>query len=318
MRGIEFWVFIPVAYFSLLTIIIAFMISVDIGLIGRHIQFHLLTNPARLHTFGKYMKTVEYCYTIAFTFPKLAILCLYLRIFNISRSYRLAIYFTGAVLVATCVAGLLDSTFICRPFAYNWDKSIKGGKCGEVHKTYRYSIANIITDVMLMALPMPAIWKLRVDPATKASLFITFTVGSLGIITSIIRLTEFLRANKSHDPTFNSIHPAIWTVVEPGVYLITACLPSLQPLKRLIFKDVSLSKVVVSRLEHRSWIGSSRGRMAGSQPLHSDVDIEKPEDCRESRVKGPLVVGSKDEIGFHLAQFHFEEHEVKRAVSRCA
>ena len=40
---------------------------------------------------------------------------------------------------------------LCRPFAYNWDKSIKGGKCGELDPAY-ISIAalDIIGDAMII------------------------------------------------------------------------------------------------------------------------------------------------------------------------
>ena len=40
---------------------------------------------------------------------------------------------------------------LCRPFAYNWDKSIKGGKCGELDPAY-ISIAalDILGDAMII------------------------------------------------------------------------------------------------------------------------------------------------------------------------
>ena len=40
---------------------------------------------------------------------------------------------------------------LCRPFAYNWDKSIPGGKCGELDPAY-ISIAalDILGDAMII------------------------------------------------------------------------------------------------------------------------------------------------------------------------
>ena len=40
---------------------------------------------------------------------------------------------------------------LCRPFAYNWNKSIKGGKCGELDPAY-ISIAalDILGDAMII------------------------------------------------------------------------------------------------------------------------------------------------------------------------
>ena len=40
---------------------------------------------------------------------------------------------------------------LCRPFAYNWDKSIEGGRCGELDPAY-ISIAalDILGDAMII------------------------------------------------------------------------------------------------------------------------------------------------------------------------
>ena len=87
---------------------------------------------------------------------------------------------------------------LCRPFAYDWDKSIPGGKCSELDRTY-ISIAalDILGDAMIigkhayarllkesvqtswkvdieaessLALPMLSIWKLQISTSTKIGL----------------------------------------------------------------------------------------------------------------------------------------------------
>ena len=42
------------------------------------------------------------------------------------------------------------------------------------------------------------------------------------------------------DVTWYSVQSMTWTLVEPGVYLIAATLPSLRPLVRYVFKDIKL------------------------------------------------------------------------------
>ena len=88
---------------------------------------------------------------------------------------------------------------LCRPFAFNWDKSISGGKCGALDPAY-ISIAalDIVGDAMIIgktrlrahacktcltkvssALPMPWVWKLKTSTAAKIGLSAVFALGFL-------------------------------------------------------------------------------------------------------------------------------------------
>lgn len=51
-----------------------------------------------------------------------------------------------------------------------------------------------------------------------------------GIITSILRFVAFYNKSSFTDPTYNSTTLIIWTICEPGVYLIAACLLVYRPL----------------------------------------------------------------------------------------
>lgn len=56
-----------------------------------------------------------------------------------------------------------------------------------------------------------------------------------GFISSIVRFAIFFRVNAFGDPTWASVLLIIWTTVEPGMYLIAACIPSLRPLLLHVF-----------------------------------------------------------------------------------
>lgn len=129
----------------------------------------------------KLYKSVEYLYTPAVSCPKFTILRIYMRIFTAhDRRSRYITYITGAVIVLYPCYGIIISSVSCRPFTYNWDKEIPGGTCIDVMANYRWvSLPNIITDLVLISLSMPAIWKLQVPLITKISLIFTFLLGSL-------------------------------------------------------------------------------------------------------------------------------------------
>ena len=54
--------------------------------------------------------------------------------------------------------------------------------------------------------------------------------ASSGLVSSCIRFAVFFTEDAFADPTWASIDLNKWTVIEPGMYLISACLPSLRPL----------------------------------------------------------------------------------------
>lgn len=140
----------------------------------------MVFSPNTVITWLKLSKAAEILYFPAMVFPKLAILAMYMRIFNMQRAYRRAVYIIASLLTVWGVAGIMTSLLYCKPFAYHWDKTIPGGKCGDKMAAYRWiSVPNIVADVVILVLPLPAIKKLQIDLANKIGLSLTFIVGSL-------------------------------------------------------------------------------------------------------------------------------------------
>lgn len=50
-----------------------------------------------------------------------------------------------------------------------------------------------------------------------------------GLIASILRFIAFDRTSSFTDPTYNAVELIIWTLAEPGIYLIAACLMTYRP-----------------------------------------------------------------------------------------
>jgi hypothetical protein len=51
-----------------------------------------------------------------------------------------------------------------------------------------------------------------------------------GLVASILRFWAFSNTNSFTDATYNAVELIIWTVVEPGIYLIGACMLVFRPL----------------------------------------------------------------------------------------
>lgn len=153
---------------------------IKVGGAGRHTKALMIEDPVKIINWQKLSKATEMIYFPAMTFPKLAILALYMRIFTAHRRYRIAVYTTGTVMVLWSVAGIITCLAYCKPFAYAWNKTIPGGKCGDTMTAYRFiSIPNIVTDIVILVLPLPAIYKLHISPGAKLGLLLTLAFGSL-------------------------------------------------------------------------------------------------------------------------------------------
>jgi hypothetical protein len=130
-------------------------------------------------TLLKLQLSMSLVHAVAIGLPKLAILSFYLRVFTM-RTYRYATYFTASLIVATAVIHFVVQMAMCRPFAYNWNKLIIGGTCMDQYAFFRWiGVSPIITDFMILTIPLPVIWKLQASRSQRIGLTITFLTGSM-------------------------------------------------------------------------------------------------------------------------------------------
>ncbi|KAF2186602.1 hypothetical protein K469DRAFT_449835, partial [Zopfia rhizophila CBS 207.26] len=196
---------------------------------GRHTDVIMSMYPELVPTFFKILYlAIPVLYVPAVTFPKLAILDMYLHIF-VERWAKWTSYATGLVIILSCLVNIPVVIAQCIPIAYLWDKTIKGGKCHNIEAHFLYSsLPNIVTDVVMLVLPIPMILKLHTSRKVRVGIAATFLTGSIGLITSIIRFVAFTISYA--DPIRVSVALTIWTIAEPGIYVVAACLISLRPL----------------------------------------------------------------------------------------
>ena len=155
----------------------------DAGL-GQHMSTQTIDTAVR---FEKLNVSIQFIYPISITLPKLAVLCLYYRLFATKR-YRYSTLTIATVVIFNWLASLLMAIFICQPFGYLWMQmrhyETPGG-CGDLSVAYCVvSIPNILTDVAILILPMHAIWHLQARTAQKVGLTITFLTGCMYVIIS--------------------------------------------------------------------------------------------------------------------------------------
>lgn len=203
-----------------------------------------------LSIWGHMIIIIPILYLAAVVPPKLVLLHLYLSIF-VQKSFRLCCYGVAGVVLTNWFANTIAAFVSCQPLSFYWTQE---GHCFDINQFFRWgSIANIVTDLVMLILPMPSILRLQVSLRLRLGILVTFILGSLyvtvespiyilflttysGLITSIVRFYEFYATNAEVDGTWSGATLDIWSAVEPGIYLITACIPSYRPLIRFFQK----------------------------------------------------------------------------------
>ncbi|CAG8952794.1 hypothetical protein HYFRA_00009039 [Hymenoscyphus fraxineus] len=235
--NLDLWLMIP-AFLTCFSHLIICIVFVKSACLGRHIE---ILTPAQITLFLKLQIAISFLNAAAVVLPKFCILCLYHRVFK-PKTYRYAIYFIAVWLGLQWLAHFIAQFSLCTPFEKQWHPKIEG-HCKSSFTLWTWLVLpGIISDVMIVLLPLPMIWRLQTNIGQKLGLTATFLTGSIGIITAITRFTKFLQAGNPvvSDLSWIAIDVVLWVTIPPGVYLIAACLPALRPLLVATVKDVNL------------------------------------------------------------------------------
>ncbi|KAF2463267.1 uncharacterized protein BDR25DRAFT_189730, partial [Lindgomyces ingoldianus] len=209
------------------------ILMVEIGGAGRHLATlpsHTIENTLRLQT------ALQIICPLTTSMTKLAVLCLFHQILGqTSRTYSLVIKTTFILVLAILIAQCLIPFINCRPFAYTWDMTLHGHCSISALVLWRYlSIPNIVTTFVLISIPLPALYKLKISRAMKVGLSLVFIVCGFGVVAAIMRFYSFLEVQDFHDITFEVVKPLCWTAAESGIYLVAGVMPMLRPLAKRV------------------------------------------------------------------------------------
>lgn len=129
---------------------------------------------------------VQLMWTFSLMFCKFSLLTFYVRIFAI-RSFRIMAYVVATIVTGWAISVFLETFLLCRPFAYNWDPTITDFTCGNRNAAYiGAGSLNIVTDLMVLILPIPMVWNLQIPRRNKAILTAVFGMGLLYVSSIVV------------------------------------------------------------------------------------------------------------------------------------
>ncbi|KGO63864.1 hypothetical protein PITC_054900 [Penicillium italicum] len=120
----------------------------------------------------------------------------------------------------------------------SWNNRLPG-KCLPVGSLfYGLAIYTIITDVVIIVLPIPLLLGLNIKIAQKAGVVCLFLLGLFTTICSIMRLTQIQRVAFGDG---NSTMLVLWGTIEFNVGNIVTCIPYLAPLLKGFVRGIASS-----------------------------------------------------------------------------
>ena len=102
--------------------------------------------------------------------------------------------------------------FSCNPVAASWDsRLLADAKCIDRPPVYVTQAAfGSVTDFLLLILPIPTLTGLHINRRKKLGLIGLFSIGSITLITSIVRLVLLLPAVASPDQPWDLSGGCVW------------------------------------------------------------------------------------------------------------
>lgn len=171
-------------------------------------------------------------YATAVTLTKVSILMFYRRIFGITYSLYLCLFFAIGYWITIIVVINVG----CRPLSYFWmrytDPSAVG-TCIDIPKFFfGNGIAAMLIDVIILCVPIPIVWGLQMPTSQKLAVVSILLLGSFVCVASIVRIVTLEHNVKSNDPTWTISPVFVWSCVEPFIGIVCACLPTFAPFFR--------------------------------------------------------------------------------------
>ncbi|KAH6851599.1 integral membrane protein [Alternaria rosae] len=249
------------------------MLAMHITYANHGMRYHVAELPLANVTFiAKQLVAYQAVYYAAMSSVKLSYLWFYLRIFP-QEAFRKWVWICMGLVGGYWLGSMLQIFLICTPFEMNWNPTIPGGHCASYNVAFvTIGIFNMLTDLIIMFLPIPFIRQLQMAIGTKLGLVAIFGIGLFVTAITIIRINVLLHVDFT-DLSYSMHDAAFWSVAEPAIAIINCCIATLRPLLKLISPARLWASNKASTSDH---MGYSGGIGSGNK-LRNKIGIEHDE-----------------------------------------
>ncbi|KAG0646069.1 hypothetical protein D0Z07_8396, partial [Hyphodiscus hymeniophilus] len=191
---------------------------------GRHLWE---VTAAQLGNYLKLLSPLVATYAWAPAFTKLSLLVLLHRL-NPKFWFRMALYATAFMIIGYTLSITLTIAYPCSPLKANTGDCLNN--CG-----LWQAILNIITDFIILVLPLHMLYKLNLPLRQKLVVGSIFSTGIFVIAICIVRITYIMSLQNNPDVTYSQGRAAVWSSVELNIGILCNAVIVLKPFFRQFF-----------------------------------------------------------------------------------
>lgn len=137
-----------------------------------------LVEPTSIVRMAQYLVVAEVLYVYNLVWSKLSILLMYYRIFHFAYFRKMA-YGIGAFIIAWVICITFLFIFICVPVQKLWYPDLPGHCISQVGTWIANAASTIISDLVILLLPLPQVWSLQLRLTEKLAVTVAFSLGFL-------------------------------------------------------------------------------------------------------------------------------------------
>ncbi|KAI8631140.1 hypothetical protein F5Y19DRAFT_425215 [Xylariaceae sp. FL1651] len=195
---------------------------------GHHVI--VVTNFRMYRTLGLVSELV---YFNVIAFLKLSILSFYGHIFP-QRPFHYWLWGVATLVAAWDISFTFATIFQCYPISYAWDTNQPGYCINYGNSQLASGVINIITDFLILAMPIPLVWKLNISKHKKRQVTLTFAIGCTACLVSVVRLA-WAQSLDGADGSWEGVSITYISIIETTVGILAVSIPTYKPLyKRLV------------------------------------------------------------------------------------
>ncbi|KAL2151656.1 hypothetical protein VTH82DRAFT_6754 [Thermothelomyces myriococcoides] len=167
-------------------------------------------------------------------FPKLAgnmefilKLCFYYRAFGLR--LKIWIFSFGGIVAAWGLIFTFIFIFLCDPVKQQWTVDRIGHCMDQILVLKCIIMTNIVTDLMIIALPIPTVWNLQMRKTEKFAVLSCFAIGLACVLIGIVRFWQIFVIDLIGNLTGTSLMTYMLCTVELMLACICINIPQLRP-----------------------------------------------------------------------------------------
>ncbi|KAL2856706.1 hypothetical protein BJX68DRAFT_263250 [Aspergillus pseudodeflectus] len=177
---------------------------------------------------GSALLTGLILWALAISFVRLSLLTFYCRVFPF-RYFILLVKGMATFILLWTFGGVPEPVPPLQAYRVLVGPDNQGRECSNTKTAYLVTgPLKLVSDVVIVIMPMPYLLKLEMKPVQKLPLMATFGLGIFVCVTTIMRMNGMTVFNEA-DVTYSFGDTVIRSIIEPALAITLACVPFWKP-----------------------------------------------------------------------------------------